>query len=105
MTLETIYTKLSAVNVPVYYDHTDNEAAELPYICYKEISARAIASDDAVTVTVPTVQVELYTNKRDRESEALVEAALNGCIWSRRLEFGDAEDYYEVIYTFEYIGG
>lgn len=105
MTLESIYNKLSAVEIPVFYDHTDNEETALPYLVYKEISARTISSDDAVTVYIPTVQVELYTNKRDRDLERLVETALNGFIWRRQLDFAGAEDYYEVIYTFEILGG
>jgi hypothetical protein len=93
MILSEIKTILEATGFPVAYSHFI-EAENLPvpdppFICYLVAYSGNFIADNKVYKQIPTVQIELYTDKKDLEAEARVEAALD----SNELPYQTTETY------------
>lgn len=102
MTLREIREALMTSGLDVFYDHTPEDVA-MPYICYKEVSARVVSLDSEASKVISTIQVELYTNKKDEALEERLQEALKPFIWKKELDFDGDEDYFSSFYTFEII--
>lgn len=109
MTFSDVYTMLSGiekdgVNVPCAYYQFDNDTGQQPpFICFFYDSSADFAADNSNYTKIETLNIELYTDVKDFELEAAVEAALkeNGLTWERQEEFIDSEQMHETIYTTE----
>lgn len=102
MTLAEIKNALAEVGVDVFYDHTPEDVS-MPYICFKEVSARTISRDSEVANVISTIQVELYTTTKDETLEGVLQNALKQFIWKKELDFDGDDEYFASFYTFEII--
>lgn len=77
-------------------------APALPFICYLDTSTDNFIADNEVYAVIHGIDVELYTQYKDQQSEALIEACLKdlGIVWQKYDEYLDSESMYEVIYSF-----
>lgn len=107
MTLAEIYTLLNGVTgfagKVVYEAWPENEAPELPFICYLETSSDNFGADNKVYYKRKNVQIELYSKRKDGTSEAAIEAALDdaGIFYNSSDVYLDDEKCHERIYEIE----
>lgn len=101
MTLQSLYTALSATNYPtVYRKFPEGEAVTLPCICYYELSPDNFKADGKVYHTNNNIRVELYTQTKNTTAETSVESVFdnNGIVWSKGEEYLDDERCYLIGY-------
>lgn len=81
----------------------ENEAPSLPFICYYSSGAESFGADDITYSSMDSVTIELYSARKDRASEALVETALtdNGLYYDKEETYIDNEHCYLIIYNIE----
>jgi hypothetical protein len=81
MKLDELKTILEATGFPVAYSHfteTDHDPLpQPPFIVYLAAFSSHFMADNKVHIPIENVQIELYTNKKDLDAEAKVEAVLN----------------------------
>lgn len=73
--LQTLYSNLTTLGLPVAYHHFDN-APTLPFITYYRDEETLIVADNTKYGATTSVTVELYTEKIDLETENLLETVL-----------------------------
>lgn len=76
MTLAELNTLLATSNLPVAFDHFKTPQM-LPYLVYIVISNDNFPADNGVYYTHPEIQLELYSELKDIETETTVENILN----------------------------
>lgn len=102
MILEDIKNLLESTGLPVAYRaFAENNAPELPFICYLSPGTNNFAADDTVYLEIDRITVELYTRYRDQESEDKVEAALSSFVWDKDINYIDSERCYQINYEIE----
>lgn len=71
---------LEATGIPVAYSHfiagENSPVPDPPFICYLVTNSENFNADNKVYLSIQAVQIELYTDKKDLDAEAKVEAAL-----------------------------
>ena len=90
--------------IPFAYHHfAENESPDPPFIVYLYPDTDNFGADGKVYLPVNEVWVELYTDKKDTDTEALVEKALTdaGIFWEKHEAWIKKEKLYEVSYEFE----
>ena len=101
MILDDVKTMLQATGLPVvYHAWPENEAPEMPYICYLVSYSSNFMADGRVYCPTDHIQVELYTRHKDPDAEAAVEAALT-LPWQKTEEYIDTEECYQILYEIE----
>ena len=106
MTLAELKVALSSINgfdkKVAYRAFPVGAAPELPFICYLDVNTDNFIADNEVYAVIYGIDVELYTQFKDQESEAKVEACLSdlGIVWQKADEYISDESMYEVIYSF-----
>lgn len=111
MTLAEVYTMLTGINgfqnKVAYRAFPEKKAPKLPYICYYEEGTSNFFADNMVFPPISNVDIELYTSKKDKSSEALVEAELNkaGIPWERTETYIDSEKMYQITYFIDILEG
>ena len=98
---------ISEIDMPSAYDHfAEGESPDPPFICYLLPGADNFAADGKVWFKVDQVHLELYTDKKDPETEKQVEAVLDrhGIFYDRTEVWIESERLYEVLYYFELEG-
>lgn len=106
MTYQDIANIIKGIGFPTaYYQFTKKTAQPPPFICFIFPERNDFFADDRNYVKVPEVDIELYTNEKDFDAEARVEAALEsaGLTYGKEETYIDSERLYEVIYTCEVI--
>jgi hypothetical protein len=95
MTLSELNLILQSTGLPVAYSHfveADNSPLpEPPFIVYLITYSSNQSADDQVYKQIQNVQIELYTDKKDLDSEAILERILN----ENDLPFSTTETYIE----------
>ena len=107
MTHEELKTMLEEADLPLAYDHfSEGESPEPPFLVFLFPSSDNFAADGIVYYKINVVHVELYTDFKDPETEAALEAVLDthGIFYDKTEVWIESERLYEVLYTFE-IGG
>jgi hypothetical protein len=105
MTLEEVKTILEGIegfeDKVTYYAWPVNEAPALPFLCYVENRAQNFGADNKVYYSAREIAVELYTETKSPEDEALVEAALTAedIFWTKEEEYLDDEQCWMITYT------
>lgn len=74
-----------------------------PYIAYLESSSKNFFADNTVYQQNSIWHVELYSRKRDTESERVLEKVLNQAeiCWEKSKTYNKDEHYNQTIYEFE----
>ena len=97
-----IKANLETSGLPVAYkDFPEEEAPQLPYICYRFPYNNNFAADGQVYFAANHVQIELYTKHKDPETEEKVETALSSFFWEKTENYIDSERCYQIIYELE----
>lgn len=100
MTQTELYEGLKSIGFPVAYSHFGNEVPKPPYLVYLFAYSSDFMADNTNYVEINNFQVELYTVKKDLESEALVQNKLK----ELELPYSKVETYlsdeklYQIIY-------
>lgn len=108
MTLPELATILESTGMPVAYyafpvDDQNNPPPDLPFIVYLVTGTNNFSADGIVYHCIQSVQIELYTELKSPENEALVENALTdaGIFWQRSEAYIESEHCWEIIYSIE----
>lgn len=107
MTYEEIYTALTSTGLPVtfqYWKYPD-EIPSLPYIVFDYPDNHDFVADNTNYVTVVVLQVGLYTQRKDIETESVVEAVLNEYFnpFDKTSDYVSADSMQETLYTMEVV--
>jgi hypothetical protein len=95
---------IAEIGIPSAYDHfAEGESPAPPFICYLIPGNDNFAADGKAYFKAEQVHLELYTDKKDPETEQLVEAVLDshGVFYDRTEVWIESEKLYEVLYYFE----
>ena len=95
---------IAEIGIPSAYDHfAEGESPDLPFICYLIPASDNFAADGIAYFKANEVHIELYTDQKDIDTEAIVEAVLDrhGVFYDRTEVWIESEKLYEVLYTFE----
>ena len=95
---------IAEIGIPSAYDHfAEGESPAPPFICYLIPGNDNFAADGKAYFKAEQVHLELYTDKKDPETEQLVEAVLDshGIFYDRTEVWIESEKLYEVLYYFE----
>ena len=105
MTLAEMKTLLEAINgfsgKVVYRAWPIGQSPALPFIVFYTTGDDSFKADDKIYYAKKTVIIELYSEYKDETSEALVEAAMDGIIYSKDETYIDDERMTLVTYTME----
>lgn len=102
MELKQIKEMLEATGFPVVYRAWPiDEAPPLPYICYLVVYSNNFGADDTVYWPINHLQIELYTELKDPESEGKIEMALSSLYWEKTETYIDTEGCYQILYEIE----
>ena len=95
---------LETLGIPYAYDHfAEGEGPDPPFICYRCPNSDNFAADGVVYFPITEIDIELYTDKKDPETEKKLEDLLtgSGIFFEKTETFIDSEKLYEVLYLFE----
>ena len=102
MTLEELKTLLESTGLPVAYRAFPvGQAPDLPFICYLVEYSNNFDADNRVYHPINHISIELYTEFKNPDAEALVETALKDICWEKTEEYLDDERCYEILYEIE----
>ena len=78
MTIEELAAGIGETGIPFSYDHfAEGESPDPPFICYLLPGSDNFAADGKVYFKINEVRIEVYTDQKDPEVEARVEAVLD----------------------------
>ncbi len=95
---------ISSFGLPfAYYEFTNQTAVPTPFICYYLADSSDFAADGINYSKIRQLVIELYTDQKDFELEAGIEAKLTaaGLFYSRNEAAIDSEQMYMVTFTSE----
>jgi len=102
--LNEIVKILTEAGIPFAYDHFgEGESPDPPFICYLLPRSDNFSADGMVYDKISEVDIELYTDFKDLETEQKLEDALDaqGIFYEKTEVWIESEKLYEVLYTFE----
>ena len=102
--LEVLQAFKDAEGIDFAYDHfAEGESPPPPFVVYLYPQTHNFSADGVVYYPVNVVNIELYTDKKDPETEKKLERFLTGAgIFYEKSEVWIAsERLYEVLYRFE----
>ena len=104
MTLEELNTLLRTTDLPVaYLAFPADDAPQMPFLVYQETGSHNFGADNKVWHSAMRIQIDLFTSRKDRTTEELLEGILTEAdiFWERIVEFDDDEDFYRATYEVE----
>lgn len=77
-----------------------NAAPDLPFICFQCTQTDNFMADSVVCKVVQEMDVELYTDEKEPETEAALEAALTsaGLTWDKFEDYIESENCFMITY-------
>ena len=102
--MDKLLELMAEIDIPSAYDHfAEGESPDPPFITYLLPGSDNFAADGKVYFRITEVHIELYTDEKNPEVEALVETVLDahGIFYDRTEVWIDSEKLYEVLYSFE----
>ena len=106
MTYKEITTMIAGIGLPyAYYQFAEDTGQHPPFICFFYSDNDDFVADNTNYQTIVTLNIELYTDMKDFDTESTVETALNsaGLVFSKSETFIDSEKMHETIYTMEVV--
>lgn len=99
MTQKELFQLLKSTGLPVTYYEWNNPPS-LPYIVYLFRDTSNFGADNQVYIDIENFQVELYSDKKDLDSEKLIQDLFNeNEIYYEKSEiYIESEEMYQVIY-------
>ena len=104
MTYKEITTMISTIGLSYAYRFfPENSAPPLPYIVFYYPSNDDFAADNVNYVPIVNVNIELYTENKDFETEASVESVLNAnrLFFVKTETYLNSEEMFEVLYQMQ----
>ena len=102
--MDKILELMAEIDIPSAYDHfAEGESPEPPFITYLMPRTNNFSADGRVYLRVTEVHIELYTDEKNPEVEAQVEATLDAheIFYDKTEVWIETEKLYEVLYSFE----
>ena len=102
--MDKIINILEELGLPFAYDHfAEGEGPDPPFICFRYPNSDNFAADGTVYFPITEINIELYTDKKEPETEKKLEDLLvkNDIFFDKTETFIDSEKLYEVLYSFE----
>lgn len=102
--MDDLMELMEETGLPYAYDHfAEGESVEPPFITFLIPSSDNFSADGIAYLKVDVVHIELYTDEKNPETEALVEAVLDahGIFYEKSEVWIGSEKLYEVLYSFE----
>ena len=102
--MDKLLELMAEIDIPSAYDHfAEGESPDPPFITYLLPGSDNFAADGKVYFRITEVHIELYTDEKNPEGEALVETVLDahGIFYDKTEVWIDSEKLYEVLYSFE----
>ena len=104
MTYDEIVGMAEETGLPVAYDHfAEGDSPEPPFLIFLFPSSDNFSADGQVFVKIDALHFELYTDTKQSDVEARVEAALDrrGLFYDKSEVWIAEERLYEVLYSME----
>ena len=95
---------MKETGLPFAYDHfAEGESPDPPFITFLLPGSNNFAADGKVYKKINEVHIELYTDEKNPETEALVEDVLDDheIFYEKTEVWIESEKLYEVLYSFE----
>lgn len=93
---------LKKINIPVAYDHfDDNKKIKPPFMAYREVKPSNFGADNKVYISFPNFEIELVTIKKDVKLENKISDLLteNNILYEKNDEIWDStEKIYHIFY-------
>ena len=102
--MERIVELLTKLDIPFAYDHfAEGESPDPPFVCYRCPSTDNFGADGIVYLDIDVIDIELYTDKKDKVLEKKLEGLLKEYVifYEKNVTLIESEKLYEVIYGFE----
>ena len=102
--MDDLMQLMEEIGLPFAYDHfAEGESPVPPFITFLLPGSDNFAADGKVYLKINEVHIELYTDEKNPETEALVEAVLDAheIFYDKSEVWIESEKLYEVLYTFE----
>ena len=102
--MDRLLQLMAEIDIPSAYDHfAEGESPGPPFITYLLARSNNFSADGRVYLHVEEVHIELYTDEKNPEVEARVEAVLDrhGIFYDKSEVWIETEKLYEVLYSFE----
>lgn len=105
MTYPEIDAMISEVGLPYAYYQFPETGQQPPFICWMLDGIDDLYADNINYQRIVVLAVELYTDEKDFEKEAAVEAVLaaHGLSYSKAEQYIDSEHMHETVYTMEIV--
>ena len=104
MTHNEIVAMLEEAGLPLAYDHfAEGESPDPPFLVFLFPSSDNFSADGRVYQQIDTLHIELYTDLKQPELEASIEAVLDGhdIFYNKTEVWIETEHLYEVLYSTE----
>ncbi|RRG07446.1 MAG: hypothetical protein DUD30_00675 [Lactobacillus sp.] len=101
--MDEVLDVLKRLGIPYAYDHfAEGESPEPPFICYRMPESNNFSADGTAYFKVADVDLELYTDRKDPETEKKVERLLTdaGIFFDKQEVWIAEEKLYEVVFSF-----
>ena len=95
---------MKETGLPFAYDHfAEGESPNPPFITFLLPGSNNFAADGKVYKKINEVHIELYTDEKNPETEALVEDVLDEheIFYEKTEVWIESEKLYEILYSFE----
>lgn len=102
--MDRLLQLMAEIDIPSAYDHfAEGESPEPPFITFLLPRSNNFSADGRVYLHVEEVHIELYTDEKNPEVEARVEAVLDrhSIFYDKSEVWIETEKLYEVLYSFE----
>ena len=102
MTHKEVMQMIAETGIPFAYDHfAEGESPKPPFICFLFPGSENFSADNIVYAAFEILHLELYTDEKNPELEAGVEAILSKheLFWNKTEVWIESEKLYEVLYT------
>lgn len=105
MTYSQIDAMIGEVGLPYAYYQFPETGQQPPFICWMLDGIDDLYADNINYQRIVVLAVELYTEEKDYEKEAAVEAVLaaHGMSYGMAEQYIDSEDMHETVYTMEIV--
>lgn len=108
MTYNDVITMLEEVGLPLAYDHfAEGESPDPPFLVFLYPGSDNMFADDTVFQKIDELNIELYTDVKDPETETQIEDILiaHDLPYEKSEVWIESEKLYEVLYQTQIIGG
>ena len=102
--MDDLMQLMEEIGLPFAYDHfAEGESPNPPFITFLLPGSDNFAPDGKVYWKINEVHIELYTDEKNPETEALVEAVLDAheIFYDKTEVWIESEKLYEVLYSLE----